>query len=421
MTLFRQEVLEARSKEWMGTIRLAPPRAGWAFLTAGVAAVSVFCAILVFGHYTRREPVPGRLVSDHGLIEVAPLTAARVLRVLVKEGAHVEPGQPVLVLSGEQSSTQMGSIPAVALEQLKAAEETLKVDRVAQERTQDVKEVELHQQLAALHAQSEQMTGEIGVETARRDSAKSLYDKWADIAASGIVSKTQLLEQRDRYLGIESALHELRRQQQALQQQIAQVESQVRSLPAQRSLQQNDIARRQGELTRAMAQAEAEHETVLTAPAAGEVASLLAFPGQSAAARQPLIHILPAGAELQAELWVPSRAAGFLRTEKPVSLRYTAYPYEMYGQGGGRVTAVSGSAIGAEEVSRALGQPVAEARYRVVVALSSQYLQTRGAALPLKPGMLIDADVALDRRRLIDFLLEPFRRSMGAFHDGVRT
>ena len=45
--------------------------------------------------------------------------------------------------------------------------------------------------------------------------------------------------------------------------------------------------------------------------------------------------------------------------------------------------------------------------YRIIVALDAQSVAAYGVAQPLVPGMQLDADVLLDRRRLIEWLFEP--------------
>jgi membrane fusion protein len=51
--------------------------------------------------------------------------------------------------------------------------------------------------------------------------------------------------------------------------------------------------------------------------------------------------------------------------------------------------------------------PAAEPLYRITVSLDRQAVQAYGQAQPLVPGMRLDADVLLDRRRLIEWLFEP--------------
>ena len=49
----------------------------------------------------------------------------------------------------------------------------------------------------------------------------------------------------------------------------------------------------------------------------------------------------------------------------------------------------------------------AEPVYRITVSLASQSVAANGAAVPLQPGMTLEADVALERRRLFEWILDP--------------
>ncbi len=48
-----------------------------------------------------------------------------------------------------------------------------------------------------------------------------------------------------------------------------------------------------------------------------------------------------------------------------------------------------------------------EAHYRVIVALDKNYVLAYGKREALKVGMLVAADVELDRRHIYEWLLEP--------------
>ncbi len=115
---------------------------------------------------------------------------------------------------------------------------------------------------------------------------------------------------------------------------------------------------------------------------------------------------MPAGSPLLAHLYAPSSAIGFVRPEQPVLLRYQAFPYQKFGHHEGRVLQVSRTPLQAGEVA-ALGTTPAEPMYRITVALDRQSVSAYGEEQPLAAGMQLEADVLLDRRRLIEWIFEP--------------
>ena len=103
---------------------------------------------------------------------------------------------------------------------------------------------------------------------------------------------------------------------------------------------------------------------------------------------------------------------GFLRPGQRVLLRYEAFPYQKFGHQEGTVAVVSRSALSPAELPASVAglahlagktDPV----YRVTVALSSQSVRAYGSAVDLSPGMQLDADVVLENRRLVEWMLEP--------------
>lgn len=95
-----------------------------------------------------------------------------------------------------------------------------------------------------------------------------------------------------------------------------------------------------------------------------------------------------------------------MHLHQPVRLRYDAFPYQHFGQQVGHVTEVSRAPL--DDAAAPAGVP-REALYRVTVQLPSQQLHADGQALPLQAGMALDADLRVDRRRLIDWLVDPLR------------
>jgi membrane fusion protein len=122
-----------------------------------------------------------------------------------------------------------------------------------------------------------------------------------------------------------------------------------------------------------------------------------------------LATLLPADARLQAHLFAPSSAVGFLRNQQVVQLRYQAFPYQKFGVQSGQVVQVSRSPLQPSELgSVAQGtQQAGEPLYRITVALDQQNINAYGQAQSLVPGMQLEADVLLDRRRLIEWIFEP--------------
>jgi membrane fusion protein len=105
---------------------------------------------------------------------------------------------------------------------------------------------------------------------------------------------------------------------------------------------------------------------------------------------------------------VPSRAIGFIEPGDKVLLRYRAFPYQKFGHHTGRVARISRSALSPSDFGALIGNtPQGETFYRVTVKLARQSVMAFGKPEQLKPGMLLDADILGEKRRLIEWVLEP--------------
>jgi len=171
-------------------------------------------------------------------------------------------------------------------------------------------------------------------------------------------------------------------------------------------------------LTQETTENQARTRLVVTAPSAGTLTGIAVQAGQTVAAGALLATLLPhdnAGnaQALEAHFFATTRQAGFVEKGQPVLIRYAAYPYQKFGMGNGEVTEVSQSPYVVQELPThvaATTQAVAQGGdpvYRVTVRIKSQSVTAYGQAHILKPGMLAEADIVQDTRKLWEWALEP--------------
>ena len=94
-------------------------------------------------------------------------------------------------------------------------------------------------------------------------------------------------------------------------------------------------------------------------------------------------------------------------------MRYAAYPYQKFGMARGRVISLAKSPYAVQELPAHVASAIqsatlpAELFYRVTVTLDSQTVAVYGHSQPLQAGMLLEADIVQDKRRLYEWILEP--------------
>jgi membrane fusion protein len=117
---------------------------------------------------------------------------------------------------------------------------------------------------------------------------------------------------------------------------------------------------------------------------------------------------VPQDSPLQVSLYAPSRAVGFVAAGDGVLLRFDAYPYQKFGQYGGVVSWVSRTALSPREIGALGVSPESvEPLYEIRVQPDAQTVRAYGATHPLQPGMAVEADIRIERRRLYEWILDP--------------
>jgi membrane fusion protein len=117
------------------------------------------------------------------------------------------------------------------------------------------------------------------------------------------------------------------------------------------------------------------------------------------------LEIVPLDSTLQAELFFPTRAFGFVRPGQRVRMLYDAFPYQKFGTYRGSVAKVSRTILTGNDATGPI--TLKEPAYRVTVALERPDIDAYGLKMPLQSGMLLKADVVLEQRSLMRWLLDP--------------
>lgn len=407
--LFRAEVLQARQGHWLGPVRLMRPLS-LDLVTLGVLAVAVAVgAFVLLAQYTRKATVEGALVPDLGLIRLVPTEAATVIERRVTEGQSVKAGDTLFVLSLERPRL-LAEAQADVRRSLSERQRSLQDAARQQEVLTASQVLALDRRLQTLEAERAQVDSELALQQQRLVLARQALERQESLRKENFISEAQVLTKKEELLGLQAQMQALERQRTVLGRERAQLEGERRSLPLLARSAQGGIVRDLAALSREAAEQDSERRLIVRAPQDGMLSTLLAEPGQSVGPSSALASLVPQGAVLQAQLYAPSSAVGFVKPGQAVRLRLEAFPYQKYGALEGRVLQVSRTPLAAGELA---AQPLSgaqagrpgEAMFRITVALDDP--AAGRWPQPLVAGMRLQADVLLERRRLIEWLFEP--------------
>ncbi len=404
--LFRRQAVDFQRQKFHGAIVLT--RSPWqtgiaAFFVLLVLALVAFAATQGFA---RKESVSGVLMPAGGVLRLVAPQAGVVVAVGAAQGHDVRAGEAVVRLSAEQSSAT-GPTQAAVAQSL-----TLRQGSVQDELRQQA--LQVGQQAAAIDARAAsaqaglvQQAREIGLQRERVQLVRDVSARYPDLVRSGAVSPVEAAEKQTEVLDQQARLAELERARVALESELATLRAERAALPLQAGRESAQLQREMQALAQAQAENESHRETQVLAPQAGELATVLAAPGQSVAAGQTLATLLPAGAALEAELYVPTRSAGFVRPGTPVWLRVDAFPYARYGQLPAHVREVSRSAVPLSDLVAGGGDAPSVYRVRVTLDASAPTDAALAWRQSLKAGMHVQASLVAERRTLVQWALEP--------------
>lgn len=404
--LFRQDVLEER-KRLHGDVLLVQPISFYFLSTLLAAIVLLTISLLFWGSYARSELVPGYLVPTKGQIKILPHRGGIISNIYVEQDDHVSAGDS-LVLMQMALATPEGITPeARSLELIGEQQQTLENQLALEEISLNLLIGQLTAEQTSLKTELEALLGQLSAQSSMTVLSNTSFKDAQLLQRSRNISGTEVDRRQQAYLTDLRQQNALKQQLISARSRIEQLGFQIERAPVDSAQRVTDLRNRIASLARQQAELEGREGYLLTAPVSGTITALNFHIGRTVDARTPLLAIMPEGSVLEAELFVPSRAIGFIDEGQEVRLLFDAFPYQRFGSFPAEIKAVSGAVMAPEES----GAPFAlnEATYRVLARLDEQSLLIADSSVALQSGMKLTANIVLERRSFMDWLLEPLR------------
>jgi membrane fusion protein len=406
--LFRPEALAAHTElRWGRPIGLIP--LSWKIISIFLAVLlAAIVAFLTTATYSRKETVRGILKPVGGETRVLA-TQGGVLRALyVAEGALVERGTPLAKITRETLLSDGAIADEQVLEGLRQEEATLRDRLRALAGAAPLDAVSMASSLAVLESDRAAALESARLGDARLAIATQRVTSARPLVASGLIAAEELRRREEAELALRQEIAAARGRARSLEAQIRELGARRSRLPFDQAQQRSQLEAALASLSQRRAQAEAARGYELRAQVSGRVSGVQVALGQSLDPSRPLMTLTPSGARLTAEVYVPSRAIGFIRAGQKVRLLYDAFPYQRFGAAQGTVEAVSATVLLPQEVNAALrSEEFREPVYRVTVRLVRQDMLAFGQVMDLSAGMALTADIILEHRSFAEWLFEP--------------
>ena len=405
-SLFRQEAIEfQRGQREFGEIALLQPVSTKLLAWLLAAVVTIAIVFLCFAQFSRKQTVSGFLTPAAGTLKVFPDREGVVTNLYVKEGQQVKAGDPLFTVGTPQIAADGEDVNAAELASLKQQKEALGHQISAEQQSAAAERERLNTLITGTQSAIADLRGQIELQGQRVQLAEGLVAAAKDLLAKGYMSAVESKRREDLLLEQKQNIANLRRQVTDNQNKLAEAQSSLKQLPTATSRKIQPLRDQISEVQQRAAESKGRSSYVVRAPADGRISMSQVSLGQTVQPQRLQMEIVPDGTPLRAELLIPTRAAGFVHVGEEVRFQYDAFPYQNFGTYTGRIVELSHTVLTKTD---AAGPVVPEEPvYKAIAALDRDDVDANGRKAVLQSGMLLKAEIILDRRSLADWILDP--------------
>lgn len=383
----------------------------------GIGTVAVLGLWAVTAPLAETIAVEGKLEPGIPTKRIDTPVPGVVDEVLVREGQKVRRGDPLVRFDLREPRSRLTSAESIRerlLNENQIAAATLG-DAAASAALTANQRLQLASQSQELASRREAARQELrkaqerlaGQRTSQA-TFRNIANRIAGLVAQGAASEVQLLEARQKVQELDSAIAQEQRE-------IARLESALVNTGAatnvelRRKIEENlrQISELDNQIRLARQQIQFGQ---LTAPADGTVFDIEVSPGSvvaqgtgtsASASGKSLMKVVPDQA-LQARVYLPNQAIGFVQPGLRAELQIQAFDASDFGTVPAVVERIGTDALPAEEQKRVLGTDASGLYYPAVMRLERQTIPLRNSEAPLQAGMSLTANIKLRERRFIN-------------------
>ena len=410
-TLYRQQAIDAQRQHLFGNVVISQTRL--TSVVSGILFLMVLCffALLMYGSYARRERVTGYLVPDKGIVKIFAPTNGLLINVNVIEGQLVSANELLFTISTTHNTAGGSDLETELISKLRSQKKLL-LEKIKQQLIlSNQKTLATKQQIIGIENEFLQLGKSISLENKQSEQFLDQTKKMQQLYAKGHISESRFQDANQRYINSKVNIANSHRLSISLTNQKVILEQRAKQLPIELNNISIDLNNSISDLEQRIIELSGRRNYRIRAPISGRATALQVSIGQQLNKQLSLVTILPDKSVLQAELFLPTRAAGFINSGQDVFLRYDAFPYQHYGLHKGSVSHVVKAIITPNEIPLPLG--INEPVYRVQVKLETQQVSAFDKKFPLQAGMILNADIVLENRSLFQWILEPLYRLAG--------
>ena len=408
--LFRKSALK-RKERFLGEVMLAGPASTPVAVAIAGGCLAALVALAFLVEVPSKLNATGVLLPVGGLTSVTAEQGGVIGKVLVEPGARVAAGSPLMTLLVDRMLTNGDGSFEVRARSAARQQQTLMRRRQQERMAFETRLESLRLRKAALQSSLGPLVERRGNAERQAELATGAHERLMALAQTGHIAARDVESAEVRLLQARAALSQLEAEQiethSAIERTARDIETEqagFEALDLSLEMESDKLADRTLELNSLARQS-------IVAPMSGQLADVLARPGDTVALGTVLATLHQPQSPIEARVYLSSQFAGRAEPGQEAVLKLPTFPSRQFGVLRGRLESITSAPLEARDVRLMpnLFEPVYEAR----VTLEKQYMDAKGRRWPLRPGLSVEATIVESRRTLIGWLIEPLSRGAG--------
>ena len=317
------------------------------------------------------------------------LNSLKGLYNVQKEEALAQVEQVKQTMESSRADRRLAKIALAGVqEKIPRYQQAFKDGIIPLDRLLDIEQEAKENQERLLQSESQVQLAQSQLKEQQRSYERIIQEKELDIEQAELT----LQEQQRSY---QSLIHAGKLALLKNQEQIKDIETQITTLKA-------EIAQTNSQIASLHLQLE---QRIVKAPVNGIVFHLpLSGEGDVVNPGENIIEIAPEGSLLVLRAQMSPTESGSLEVGMPVKMKFDAYPFQDYGIVQGRLTWISPNSKYLE-IKKELQEV-----FELEIELEQPYIESQNKRIILNPGQTATAEVIVQQRRIIDLILDPFKK-----------
>lgn len=413
--------------------------------------LSILFFVLIWSFFTKSDVIitaQGQLVEETEPKKIYSPVAGELIEILISEGVPVTKGDLIARIKSSQAIQIASSVTqskfnldsaALIRHNFPQEKELMKRELASLKRQIEIMKTEYNQEKSdglkkisdGQKRQLEMIRMQLKEKRLALEHAEDLYGKYKrlhDSPDGGGISKQQLLQKENELSAASSSLKQTVSQMEDLEltfaaqnvsnsQKIEKLHIDILRASLQYDQKSSQLlnAEKQIELKYIAAQEAYESASkvnlddldennflAIRTPVDGEIATVAyKQPGEKVSPSVPLALVSRKNSGKLLSIAIPDKDRALLKVGQSVKIKFHAFPYQRFGYLTGRIQYLS---------NKAKPGTNGDSLYKGSVSLDKDHFMVNNQKIPVRFGMGAKAEIVIQRRRVIDFVIDPFRK-----------